>query len=31
LSTPHGVSSVTIGIPIGIPTSTIPPPTPPIH
>lgn len=31
LSTPNGVSSVTIGIPIGIPTSTVPPPAPPIH
>jgi protein involved in polysaccharide export with SLBB domain len=31
LSTPNGVSSVTIGIPIGIPTSTIGSPVPPIH
>lgn len=31
LSTPAGVSSVTIGIPIGIPSSTIGPTLPPIH
>lgn len=31
LSTPNGSSSVTIGIPIGIPTSTIGPSLPPIH
>lgn len=31
LSSPSGVSSVTIGVPIGIPTSVISSPVPPIH